>query len=59
MNEQEKAMYADFIMGMRERAKYEYGDNMIVVNDSAPYHFYGEKYYVIRDDFKQRVKRNL
>mgnify|MGYP000373738651 CR=1 FL=1 len=60
MNEKEKMMYADFIMAMRLRGKEEYNDNnVIVAENQAAGHLYGEKYRAIRSDFNERIKRNL
>lgn len=59
MKNKEKTMYADFIMGMRMRGKHKFADNIYIPENRAAEILYGEKYEVIRDDFTERVSKEL
>lgn len=59
MNSEQKTWYADFLMGMRLRGKYHYDGNKYISENKAAAQFYGEKYHIIRDDFSNRVAKDL
>jgi len=56
MNQEQQQMYADFIMGMRQRGKEEQSANSEhIPENAAAEKLYGSKYGAIRADFTQRV----
>lgn len=58
MNDDELSMYADFIMGMRQRARQESNKEWINENFAAE-KLYGDMYVAIREDFQKRVDDKL
>ena len=56
MNEDEREMYATFIMGMRQRGKQENDSDSYIASNAAAENLYGEKYPVIRNVFNDMVK---
>lgn len=59
MNDKEREMYADLIMGMRLRGKMEDDTPDPIPENEAAENLYGEKYEAIREDFTERVAKGL
>lgn len=44
---------------MRKRGKFEHDGNEIIAENKAAEKFYGDRWDVIREDFKRRVKEEV